>query len=314
MLGQISGVFAPPSTHVLADIRPILSNYAPLQDLSNFRRLAADVARLIEANVLEWPGGAPSARQILNACNGISLEHLFCAALDAAAQQRGLTKWLSKDLENVYYLENLESASPHLKLIHLVRDPRDVALSFSQAPIGPKDPRAIALAWARDQIAALACRERIAEGRWAEIRYEDLVSQTENTMRRLCAHFELSYSPAIFQFFLTSDAIDTHRLSPLWKNLALPVTADNAGKWLRREHRPFVELVEATCYNMLVTMGYEPRYVHRQKNYTDRDIRAIMAADEDLRATKEVIRTQQVLERRSRRKELLTEFTIRGRH
>jgi hypothetical protein len=71
-----------------------------------------------------------------------------------------------------------------------------------------------------------------------------------------------------------------------------------------------VEEVEATCFDMLVLMGYEPLYAKRQRTYSRRELDAIANEDEKLRATRRVDRTPELLERRSRRQGILTELSI----
>jgi hypothetical protein len=309
MFAQISDVFAPPSTHMIADLSPIVPNYEPLQDRQNFEALAVDVARLIEANVLEWPAPTPTSHEVLEACRGNSLEYLFCAVLDSGAVRHGCTKWLSKDLEHVHYLESLSKKVPDLCVIHLVRDPRDVALSLAKAPIGPKDPRAIALAWARDQAAALEYRCRRATARWMEIRYESLVANTESVMNAACAQFGLQYHSRIFDFYLRRDAQIAHKMSPLWRNLAEPVSSNYVGRFRAAECRAFVEEVEAACYDMLIAMGYEPLYASRQRCYSRDEIDSIASKDERLRTTSHVVRTPELLERKIQRQAILAELS-----
>jgi hypothetical protein len=70
----------------------------------------------------------------------------------------------------------------------------------------------------------------------------------------------------------------------LWHNLDRPVLAGNTRKFADPGHRPFVELFEATAFDLLVTLGYEPLYATRRRSFSASEVAGFVAHDRALRA------------------------------
>jgi hypothetical protein len=110
----------------------------------------------------------------------------------------------------------IDAALDGVRYVHVVRDGRAVASSWLQMPWWIPDPAAwqwgpLPAAYAeewdasgRDPVllAGLAWKmlidafavARVDDARWLEIRYEDVVSQPEHSMRRVAQHLGLSWS------------------------------------------------------------------------------------------------------------------------
>ena len=69
-----------------------------------------------------------------------------------------------------------------LRYIYLVRDPRDVAMSFMKTPVGDKHYYAIVKKWAKLQEQAIAILEAVPDIIF-HIKYEDLLENKEDAIR-----------------------------------------------------------------------------------------------------------------------------------
>jgi hypothetical protein len=138
ILGSLPGVFAPPSAHELRDFLELIPLYSPLADSGNVERLIVDIGHLIDLNALPWPQILHRNQKVADALGGTTIAHVVIAFCDAHAQDLQCNTWLSKCLENLYFVERLAVTKLPILYVHLVRDPRDVALSFANAPIGPR--------------------------------------------------------------------------------------------------------------------------------------------------------------------------------
>ncbi|WP_250213708.1 sulfotransferase family protein [Acrocarpospora catenulata] len=260
MLGRLDGVAAPPSVHKLKEFQKLLPRYTKHGELDR-RDLAMDMTRLIDLNVLSWPEGAYSPRRIVDAMRHDSLAGAVIACYDCCTETLSREVWVNKCLENLYYFDQIVRASPTVKVIHIVRDPRDVALSFRKAPIGPKHPCIAGFNWKRDQVQAEALRQGHPEIHWSTIRYEDLVRYPHDTMRGLCQQLGLDFQESIFDFHRSSEALIASRLSPIWVNLAKPLSSSHVGAHTAASVRDFVKQVEEVTADLMTTYGYQPLYV-----------------------------------------------------
>lgn len=139
------------------------------------------------------------------------------------------------------HFDRVAALWPEAQVVHLLRDGRDVALSrigmgwagnvWTSAP-----------AWRRME----ALWDRVAPqlaGRSHELRYEDLVTQPEQTLRRLCDFLELSWEPQAL-------------LSYPERSRYGPPDGKLAGRWRRKLSPRELALLEGELGEMLERRGY----------------------------------------------------------
>jgi len=103
------------------------------------------------------------------------------------------TRWAEKTPANVFYFEDiLRHFSGEVRLIEVVRDGRDVVTSHH-----PSRPGEF---WMRSKrwIDAVEAGGRLRDDdRVLTVRYEDMVTDTETTFQRVCAHIGERYVPEL---------------------------------------------------------------------------------------------------------------------
>jgi hypothetical protein len=115
------------------------------------------------------------------------------------AVTRGKSRWGDKTPGYGQLVPELLGVLPEAHFVHIIRDGRDVALSLRATWFAPaRDMAGLARHWA-DQIRAT---RQQAAGRdcYTEVRYEDLLSEPADTLRRICAAIELDYDPAMLTY------------------------------------------------------------------------------------------------------------------
>jgi hypothetical protein len=129
---------------------------------------------------------------------------LIRSILDPVAAEAGKPFWVEKSLQNVQAAGVLTSLLPTAKVIHVVRDGRDVACSLAALSFGP-DSRAEALArWAKRVASAHASTGEARDGAVFTIQLEDLVLyDREASYRRLLEFLALADDERAHAFFET---------------------------------------------------------------------------------------------------------------
>jgi hypothetical protein len=108
-------------------------------------------------------------------------------------------RWGDKTPIYVEHMREIEAALPEARFVHLIRDGRDVALSRIRRALDEPPPAGrIARNWKR-RIGAARKRARKL-GHYLELRYEDLVTETEASLRRVCEFVELPYDAAMLDY------------------------------------------------------------------------------------------------------------------
>jgi len=118
------------------------------------------------------------------------------------AEGKGKPRWGDKTPRYSRMMGEIEDALPEARFVHLIRDGRDIALSrmrmVSERGEQPPEAGAVAARWARRIRQARAEGETL--GGYLELRYEDLVTDTELSLRRVCELIELDFDPAMLDY------------------------------------------------------------------------------------------------------------------
>ena len=116
--------------------------------------------------------------------------------MQAIACQQGVLRWADCTPEHLLYMEEIKRQIPHALFIHIIRDGRDVALSYARQ--GWSHP----LPWDRKErlgVAGLYWEWLVRKGRdqgsrleadYLEVRFEDLVAKPKETLSRLGAFID----------------------------------------------------------------------------------------------------------------------------
>jgi len=115
------------------------------------------------------------------------------------ARRMGKPRWGDKTPLHSFYLEPIERLLPEAHFIHIVRDGRDVCLSWRQQWFRPsEDMRELSFQWMSHVLAARRQGARCSA--YLEIRYEDLVQNTECSLRSICDFLALDFGPGMLQY------------------------------------------------------------------------------------------------------------------
>jgi hypothetical protein len=120
------------------------------------------------------------------------------AFFELYAEREGKSRWGDKTPGYVREMHRIESVLPEARFIHLVRDGRDVALSVLSMNWGPSTVPEAAFRWKKRILRAREQAPRISH--YVEVRYEDLVRDTEGTLRRICEFIELPYDDTMLRY------------------------------------------------------------------------------------------------------------------
>jgi sulfotransferase family protein len=176
---------------------------------------------------------------------------------------------------------------PGARFVHIIRDPRDVCLSFLDWDIAEQVLESYGT-WAMDPVVTVALywRRSVAMGReqgamlgpghYCEVRYEDLTAHTERELRRICAFLGLRYSEAMVRFHEGKTRRDPALCS---KDQWLPPTA-GLRDWRTQLARPDAERIEIVLGDLLDQLGYErqpPRSGPSVRDRVDRVFEAFTA-------------------------------------
>jgi sulfotransferase family protein len=191
----------------------------------------------------------------------------FVSALYSAyGRLRGKPLAGEKTPDYVRYLPHLHALFPWARIVHIIRDGRDVALStleWAHENKGPgkfelwrEEPVAVCALWWRRQVGTGRQDARhLRPSRYREIRYEDLVARPEATLRDLSAFLGLPFSPEMLAY---NEGKTRHDPKLSAKKAWLSPTP-GLRDWPTQMDERDVELFEALAGDLLSDLGYERR-------------------------------------------------------
>jgi hypothetical protein len=315
MLNEIPGIVAPHPPHILQRMMPLLPYYSDLAQPEVFSLLVDDACRLVESNPVPWEEVVLDRNDVAARCRDHSLVAVFGAIYDLMAEAVGARTWCCKSLANIQYLPQIEHYFDGARYLYLYRDGRDVAVSFCKAVVGEKHFYHIAKEWAEVQRMALDIRGKVESKRFFGLSYEDLVENTEPTLRRLCDFMGVPFTEKMMNFNTSKEAQRTAKQSSLWANVTHSVMHNNTHKFLKEAAPDDIRIFESIAGDVLDSLGYQRTMVEKgnELHFSEEDIRLFDA--ENARRKGEVLQAMDSTDReqRSHQEAVLAEIKQRGK-
>ena len=257
MLASHSHICIPPETWYLI---PLLKRFTTEEVLTP---TALDSAISIMTSHYRWPDmrlGTAKFRELIAEIDKPRLRDLVeCVYLWHMARDRK-SRWGDKTPAYVAIVPQLERLFPGARFIHLLRDGRDVAASFQrQGWYGP---------WlysnAREWSDALECDSRWKgqpiEAQVLRVHYEDLVLNTERTLRTVCQFIEEEFEPQMLAWEGRVDESVPLREQHIHQKLKSRPSAEDVYRWKREMPLRQIWIAESFMRVQLDQAGYERRF------------------------------------------------------
>jgi hypothetical protein len=184
---------------------------------------------------------------------------------DLFGQVKGKPHVGEKSPGYVRHLPTLHALWPRAKVVHLIRDGRDVALSVldwkkreskvGRFPTWAEDPvTTTALWWEWHVRLGRESADLLGPERYHELRYESLVADPEGECERLCAFLHVPFVDTMLRFHEGRTRPKPGRSA---KAAWLPVTA-GLRSWKEQMPPEDIERFEAAAGDLLEELGYPP--------------------------------------------------------
>lgn len=183
-------------------------------------------------------------------------ETILLAILTSLRERHGVERVGEKSPAHVRHIGTISERLPRSKFVHMMRDPRAVAVSKMRTGFGSRYIEPAIAAW-RD-----AARQHHAHGgrlgpeRYMLVKYEDLVTRAEETVRRVCSFLGLAFHPAMLAHERRAVRGFSTKQETHMANTLKPITADRVDRWQEELSRTHVAMVEHVLGAEMVKFGY----------------------------------------------------------
>jgi hypothetical protein len=194
------------------------------------------------------------------------------AFYEAYAAREGKQRWGEKTPRYVGKMRQIQAALPEARFVHVVRDGRDVALSVLDRTVRDLSASDVGKRWKRKIQKARDAAPKLDH--YVEVRYEDLILDTERTLRRICEFIELGWDDAVLDYHersperleemkralpadQRSSELDIERRMATHAMTTRPPDADRVSRWKREMSDLDRASFEEVAGGMLADLGYE---------------------------------------------------------
>lgn len=162
---------------------------------------------------------------------------------------------------NLELLPEMKYLFPNAYIIHIIRDPRDVIASRLKTWWGQRRNFISHIGITREMLKLASEQGRKLFGeRYYELRYEDLLTNTEIKLKEICEKIGVPYEKNMLNFKKSaSEIVQEEELAHKAYNLK-PLIHNNVSKWKKELSHIEIILIEAGCGSNIKKYGYQKKY------------------------------------------------------
>ena len=179
---------------------------------------------------------------------GMQYVDIYDALLDVYLKRKGKEIIGDKDPRNIDFLPRLNALYPEGKVIHMIRDPRDVVLSRTKADWSKGRPFYL---HAYMYITQMKRGRRHGKERYGsnytEIFYEDLIGDPVKVLNELCTFLDVNFEENMLDFSKSAiELVDKSEMQ--WKKETFgPLLVGNKNKWKEELNEQQIGLIQCVC-------------------------------------------------------------------
>ncbi|MEE9293701.1 MAG: sulfotransferase [Phycisphaerae bacterium] len=248
ILNMHSRLCVPPESHFIPELVKGLRHGWTTKDFWN--------AITAHARFIEWELDPELFRTKLSMANA-DWREVFSLVYEEYAQHVRKVRWGDKTPGYVRHLKLLNQIFPDAKIIHVIRDGRDVACSLQSVPWYEGTLADCANYWRVNVKRGCRHGRRFDKKRYLEIRYENLVNNPEGTIREVCHFIGEDFEPAMLQYYLDAEEQMPEHSMAYHQNLMQPINQTAVRRWERDMSAADVATFETYAGSLLRTLGYD---------------------------------------------------------
>ena len=252
MLNNHPNIAIPFESGFIPEMARRAETFGDLTAMDNRRRLLEEIAESSWVRRGNLITDLDELVQLPAASYGELVDNIF----SSYAARQGKSRWGDKTPGYITELDSIRAALPNARIIHLVRDGRDVAMSMKNVSWGSPHIIRLAQSWRWNVTIGHRMGCMIPDD-YLLLRFEDLVRNPASMLRRVCEFIDEPYSEQILDYagsaeqHMPADSLQWHQSS-----VKAPDT-DKISGWKRRMSHSDVVLFEQVAATTLEEFGYE---------------------------------------------------------
>jgi hypothetical protein len=231
---------APFETQFITKYYNKLNEFGDLHQIENFQKLVNSI--LSERAVMQWNLKLDIKQLFEDLGSDFTYTDLVNALCLMPAKDMGYANWGDKTPHYLGDIEIIHKLFPNSKVIFIVRDGRDVALSLLERDWGPNNIYTSALYWKSLNRKQQTLEELQEKGLLLKIKYEELLNDIDLNCKRVFEFLGYQYNQGYIDL------------------LTAKVKKNNFDKWKSKMNANQIKVFDMTAAETLKRFGYETRH------------------------------------------------------
>ena len=259
ILNEHSNIYAPSSPHIIPRMYNSEIFYGSLKNNNNFEIFVGDIIDLVKSNLGDWPDFNLTVNDAVKNINvdDRSLLSVFKYIYDTETLNNGKTRWFCKGRKLYEYAYDLKEFFPDSIFIHMVRDPRDVCLSFMLKK-SRHSLHSASLSWKNEQERSIKLYNNSKfKNNIYFMKYENLLENPSKEIKKLCDFIGESFEDQMLNFHKSSTSKMFSKKSQVWMNLSKPILSKNYNKYKSGLKPKQIQIIESMNHRIMRYFDYE---------------------------------------------------------
>jgi len=275
-----SNICGPSPKHIINPVARNIFRYGKLEQKENWETLINDILNLLNVEFTVWKKQFTMDELLHLAVRG-DIKSLISNIFYEEARENGKQHLFIKENHVYEFLPFLLNSFPESKYVYLVRDPRDMALSWKKNPSHPGGVVQAAKQWKKDQQQYLMINNFLSKaGSSYLVTYENLTSEVEKETKLILDFLGLPFDENIVNFHEDELTRKNAQRHIAWDNLSKAVISNNSKKYLYDLSVDEIKSIEKICYHEMNILGYKTEFdKNTLDNFSDELIDKISSND-----------------------------------
>lgn len=266
LLDNHSSYCGPTPPHLLKTFSDVMENYGSLNDVDNWLRFVDDFYEFFYCKIGVW--ALKISKEDLMNVFPRNLEGVFRLLYQEEAKIHNKSRVFVKEVKTYSFFNFIKEKFTESKFIWLVRDPRDMALSWTKSPVHRGDVVRAAEIWKNDQKETIKIYKENRR-RILLVKYEDLITNQQHELKRICEFLKINFEASMVEYHKNKISKENAVQTDNWKNLQKEIIKNNSKKYLQNLTEAQIRFIEYRCQEEMRFLNYEFEYALLQENQFD---------------------------------------------
>nr|WP_319397854.1 sulfotransferase [uncultured Carboxylicivirga sp.] len=258
LLNKHSLISGPATKHIINPLARNYFRYLPFEKNNNWETLLNDTLNLFNIDFSKWHSEYTLDELKQNIPVG-EVDQLIKYFFEKEARSFNKTYSFIKEITTYEFFPYLEKHFHSAKYVYLVRDPRDMALSWKKSKIHEGGVYKAALRWKNDQQQFLKNHYLLIESnRSLLVKYELLTQNTKKELIKITKFLNIGFEEDMLVHKESELTNMNAQKQECWSNLSKDVITNNSNKFLNELSDFEIKIIEKICYFEMLLLGYSP--------------------------------------------------------